>query len=711
MMLKRLLPPLLLLSSLAPITATAIVELAPLPEHNISTQLINQFIGEYHYKETKLDDQMSQEILEKYLEGLDPSKSFFTQQDIDQFNRYRHTLDDALKKGDMEPAFFIYQRFNQRRIERAEYALGQLNHTIDFTIDESLQLDRSEAPWAANEAALDEIWRKRVKNDVLNLMLAKKEPEAIDKTLRKRYQRIITHVDQTHAEDAYELFINAYLRAVEPHTSYFSPHTSENFKINMSLSLEGIGAVLGTEDEMTQIKRIIPGGPADLSDQLHTKDMITGVAQGKDGEMEDIVGWRLDDVVDLIRGPKDSVVRLQVLPKESGLDGPYKEIVLIRDKIKLEEQQAKSSIIELPESGQKIGVITIPTFYMDFEGYRRGDENYSSTTRDTQTLINELQQQKVDGLIIDLRNNGGGSLPEAVALTGLFIKKGPVVQIHNSQGLTKSEDDTDASIAYNGPLAVLVNRYSASASEIFAGAIKDYGRGIILGEPTFGKGTVQTLVDLSRYVRSDDLNLGQLKITMAQFFRVNGDSTQHRGVVPDIVFPTAEEDAEQGERALDNALPWASIKPAKFTPYRQTHLLLDDVKNRHQQRTAIDDGFQFLLAQAEQRHTMAEKKELSLVLEQRRIEREQLKTQQDKRINAFRLSQGLEPISNNDEEALTDEVEEHTDEGEDSTVKAMERIELNEAAAILSDLIQVEHGSLLTQNKNTVEKTPTAVTP
>lgn len=660
--------------------------LVPQPEHNVATVLITQFIDNYHYKESKLDDQQSSQILKTYLEGLDPNRSFFSQSDIDQFQHYHHNLDDALRKGDMGPAFLIYQRFNQRRLERANYALERLKQPFDFTIDESLVIDRSELPWAKGSDELDEIWRKRVKNDVLNLVLAKKDQAAIEKTLGKRYQRIITHVEQTNAEDTYESFMNAYLRSIEPHTSYFSPHTSENFKINMSLSLEGIGAVLRSNDEMTQVQKIIPGGPADLSDQLGAKDYITGVAQGEEGEMEDVVGWRLDDVVDLIRGPKGSIVRLQILPKESGLDGPYKEITLVRNKIKLEEQQAKSSIIELEGTPKrKIGVITIPTFYMDFDGYRRGDDDYRSTTRDTLALIEELQEQKVDGLVIDLRNNGGGSLPEAVSLTGLFIKKGPVVQIHDSEGRTKSNDDDDSSIAYNGPLAVLVNRYSASASEIFAGAIKDYGRGVIVGEPTYGKGTVQTLIDLDRYVREKDLKIGQLKLTMAQFFRVNGDSTQHRGVLPDIRFPTAEEDADQGERALENALPWASIEPTRYTPHQPQIQIAQQINLEHLQRVAKDPGFTFLLAQAEQRHMLKEKKHLSLLKDKRQAERDTLKQLQDDRINQFRLSQGLPALDTSEEITNDDDEPEH--DAEDSTVKAIELIELREAAYILGDII------------------------
>ncbi len=668
--------------------------LEPLPQHSVSTRIITQLINEYHYREIELDDQQSQEILKKYLTTLDPNRSFFTQQDIADFDRYQLTLDDALKSGDMSPAFTIFQRYNQRRIERAEYALARLPQGFDFTVDEVLELDRSESAWASDRAALDNIWRKRVKNDVLNLMLAKKEEEDIQQVLSKRYQRIKSHVAQTEAEDAYEYFINAYLRSIEPHTSYFSPRNSENFKINMSLSLEGIGAVLRLKDDLTMVQKIIPGGPADLSQKIHAKDYITGVAQGEEGEMEDVVGWRLDDVVDLIRGPKGSIVRLQLQPKTSGLDGPSKTIILTRNKIKLEEQQAKKSIIELPgDPAKKIGIITIPTFYMDFEGYRRGDDDYRSTTRDTLVLIKELQQQGIDGLIIDLRNNGGGSLPEAVSLTGLFIKKGPVVQIRDGDGKIKSDDDTDASIAYLGPLAVLVNRYRASASEIFAGAIQDYGRGVIVGEPTYGKGTVQTIVDLNRYVRSKELGLGQLKLTMAQFFRVNGDSTQYRGVVPDIQFPTAEKNTKQGERAYENALPWANMAPAKFTPYRQDELRLNSVTSQHQQRVAADRGFEFLLGQAEQRHTMEEKSSVTLLETQRKAERKSLKESQDQRINDFRISQGLAPLKDEDETLDDDDLSED----QESTFDAVKMIELHETAAILSDIIEMQQNNTLSK--------------
>ena len=522
----------------------------PLPEHRISASLITQFIERFHYKDTELNDEQSKTIFKEYLKTLDPNRSFLTAKDIRSFEKYRTTLDDSLNRGDLEPAFNLFRVFNEHRIERANYAIKLLDSKFDFSKDESYLFDRSEAAWAKDQAELNEIWRKRVKNDVLTLTLTHKTEKEIKKTLRKRYQRLITRSEQFTAEDAYEIFINTYLASVEPHTGYFSPRTSKNFDIDMSLSLEGIGAALQTEDEYTVVKRIITGGPADLAGQLHADDKIVGVAQGKKEEMEDVVGWRLSDVVEKIRGPKDSIVRLQVIPKDAGIDGAIKEITIVRNKVKLEEQQAKKSIIEIPNGmgKAKIGVITIPMFYMDFAAYAAGDKDFRSTTRDTQKLIDELVAEKVEGILIDLRNNGGGSLVEAVSLTGLFIKSGPVVQVRNKSGKIDLNEDEDPSIAYTGPLSVLVNRYSASASEIFAGAMQDYGRATIIGEPTYGKGTVQSIVDLNRYV-DEGVTLGKLKLTMAQFFRINGDSTQHRGVVPDIVFPTANQGKNQGEMA------------------------------------------------------------------------------------------------------------------------------------------------------------------
>lgn len=665
--------------------ATATNSLQPLPEHSFSAQIITQLIERFHYKKTRLDNEQSEEILEQYLKSLDPNRSFFTQEDIDSFGRYATTLDDALARGDLEPTFAIFRIYKQRRMERAKFALDHLKLPFNFDKNETYRFDRSEAPWAHNQEALDEIWRKRVKNDVLALLLTNKTDKESRKILSKRYERIITRSNQFKPEDAYEVFINTYLSTVGPHTGYFSPRSSENFNINMSLSLEGIGAALQTVDEHTVVQRIITGGPADLDGRLKTKDKIVGVAQGHDGEFEDVVGWRIDDVVSLIRGPKDSVVRLQVLPKESGVDGPSKIITIMRNKVKLEEQQAKKKIIEIPSGTikKRIGVITIPTFYMDFQAHSRGEEDYRSTTRDTRRLVDELIEEKVDGIIVDLRDNGGGSLSEAVSLTGLFIKDGPVVQIRGNDGKTKSNNDTDPGIVYTGPLAVLVNRFSASASEIFAGAIQDYGRGTIVGEPTFGKGTVQSVIDLNRYTQGNDVTLGRLKLTVAQFFRVNGDSTQHRGVIPDIVFPTAEDNANHGERALKNALAWASIKASDYKPFNRPIETIDDIKARHEQRIKSDSGFKYLLAQAEVRRSASDKKEVSLLRKNRKLEREALETEQNELLNRFRLSRGMKSVHKT---SLIDN-KDNDNEADDDITEEIELIEVRETASILVDLI------------------------
>lgn len=677
--------------------------LKPTTEHAVSTVLITKFIDQYHYKKTLLNDEQSAAILKEYIEALDPSRSFFTREDIQNFNQYKNALDDAILDGDLEPAFAIFHRFQQRRIERAKYALQRLEQEFDFTINETYMFDRSEAPWAKDQTELDELWRKRVKNDVLTLQLANKTDEELKKTLRKRYERLISISEQFKAEDIYELFTNAYLRTIEPHTAYFSPRTSENFKINMSLSLEGIGAALQSIDEYTVVQRIITGGPADLGGQLHADDRIVGVGQGEEDEIEDVVGWRLGDVVDLIRGPKDSIVRLEILPKESGLDGPTKLITITRNKIKLEEQQAKKSIIEIPDgdSNHRIGVVTIPTFYMDFDAYSRGDKDFRSTTRDTKVLIDELVAEGVSGIIIDLRNNGGGSLPEAVSLTGLFIESGPIVQIRNNRGEVTSNNDDDKSIAYNGPLAVLVNRYSASASEIFAGAIQDYGRGTVIGEPTFGKGTVQSVVDLNRFVRESQSKLGQLKLTMAQFFRVNGDSTQHRGVIPDFIFPTADVSDDQGERSLENALPWANIKAANFKYYDETEISLTSIEIAHQQRVQADSGFELLLAQAEVRREALDKTTVTLLKKQRKLEREAQELEQREHLNRFRVSLGFDPLK--EEETTNTDMDETSKEESDQVKDEIQKIELKEAAAILVDLIQQPHGEqdILTHQSST----------
>ncbi len=645
--------------------------------------IITQVIQRFHYKKAPLDDAFSERILKRYLDTLDPNHSLFLARDIERFRRWRHHLDDQLRMGRVDAAFEIFRTYRKRVNDRVAYALKLLDKGFDFSKDERFRVDRSESPWPKDRAAMDELWRKRVKNDYLNLRLADKPDAKIRETLRKRYQGLRRRINQFTAEDVFQSFINAYTLSLEPHTGYMSPSLSENFDISMRLSLEGIGAVLRAEDEYTLVQKVIKGGPASASGQLHGGDRIVGVAQGLDGPMEDVVGWRLQDVVDKIRGPKGSVVRLEILPK--GETAKRREITLVRNRIKLEEQAAKSYVIDkIPGlGGLKIGVVEVPAFYRDFAAEARGDKAFRSTTRDVRKLLARLHEQGVDGIIVDLRGNGGGSLSEATELTGLFIPQGPVVQVKDAFGKVDVERDPDPAEVYTGPLAVLVDRNSASASEIFAAAIQDYHRGIIIGEPTFGKGTVQTLVDLGRFVLGNDKDLGRLRLTMAQFFRIDGGSTQHRGVVPDILFPTASKSGDHGERALKNALPWSHITPAAYRP-EDLHPPLALLRKRSAERIARDQGFKMLMDRQRVLDELDETKEVSLNEAKRRAtSKHREKLLKDQR-NAFLRSQGIEPLPT-DGDRDSDAIDSKREEQEQ---KAIDRIEIREAARILADEIR-----------------------
>lgn len=660
-----------------------IEELQPQAEHRRATRLITHVISNYHYKNVVLDDKLSQVILDRYIDALDPIRSYFLKSDIDEFYRHGARVDDYLRSSSLDPLFAIFVRYRERLQERVKHAVSLLDEDFDFNVDESVNFDREDAPWPVDTAELDELWRKRVKNDVLSLRLAGKEPKEIGKTLRNRYTGLFRRTAQLASEDVFQTMINAYTTAIDPHTAYFSPRTSENFKIRMSLSLEGIGAVLQSDNEFTLVREVVAGGPADLSGKLHADDRIVGIGQDAEGPMVDVIGWRLDDVVDLIRGPKNSIVRLDILPKDAGLDGPTEVISITRNTIKLEEQAAKGSVLDVGEgeSAQKIGVIDVPTFYMDFEARSAGDRDYRSTTRDVRRIIKELERDGITGLIIDLRSNGGGSLSEATELTGLFIDRGPVVQVRDSQGRIQVERDTDRGTAWDGPLLVMVDRNSASASEIFAGAIKDYRRGLIVGEPTFGKGTVQNLVDLNRFDQSMEGKLGQLKATIAQFFRVNGGSTQHRGVLPDIVLPTVVSLQEHGERALDNALPWAAIEPARYRKVSFADDRLDSVRKHHEQRILTDPAFQAVLATEKAIKEAREKREVSLNEQARKLEYEKARRDQRKRENQIRLARGLEALPADPADDPEDKDDADRDEDEDKKFDVV----LIEAGHILRD--------------------------
>jgi carboxyl-terminal processing protease len=666
----------------AKVTEVAFSELQPNRQHRQSALIITKVVDRFHYRKLALDDALSATVFDRYLESLDPNKSFFTAGDVERFAGLRDALDDALRTARLEPAFDVFRLFRVRVNERVERALGMLDQqTFDFSRAETYQFDREDAPWAADQAALDDLWRRRIKNDLLSLEVAGKQADEARETLRKRYEGTARRVNQLTADDVFQTFINAYTLSIEPHTSYMSPRTSENFDISMRLSLQGIGAVLRSENEYTLVQNTVAGGPAERSGEIRAGDRIVGVAQGQDGAAEDVIGWRLQDVVELIRGPKGSVVRLTVLPKRAGPEGRTREVVLVRDEIKLEDQAAKSEIIEgLPGmEGTRIGVIEIPAFYRDFRAQSEGESDFRSTTRDVRRLLAKLEAEGADGIVIDLRGNGGGALTEATELTGLFIEQGAVVQVRDSGGQVDVERDPDPEQVYKGPLAVLVDRNSASASEIFAGAIQDYRRGIVIGEPTYGKGTVQTLVDLGRFVQGDE-DLGRLRLTMAQFFRINGGSTQHRGVVPDIVFPTASSAEDHGERSLENALPWARIDRVSYKELASVPL--DALRSEHTRRIARDPGFIYLIEQEQDLTALRERDTVSLALGERQQEwRERDQERLDRR-NRLRAHRGLEPLTENADDE--EEVAESDDDPE-----GISRIMTEESARILADYIRL----------------------
>ncbi len=660
-------------------------ELTPAKKHTDATKIITYIINGHHYRKKPLDDTLSSLMFDTYLESLDSNHSFFLNEDIQYFSKYRYKLDNALLKSNLDPAFDIFKTYRKRVKQRINYAISELNNKFDFEIDEDYMFDRRELTWVNNVEELNEIWRKRVKNDMLNLLLTGKEKTEIKETLKKRYQRIYISTFQLDANDIFQTFINAYTTSIEPHTSYFSPRTSENFDISMRLSLEGIGAVLRNENDYTLIQRIIPGGPADLSKKLHSKDKIIGVGQGESGDILDVIGWRLDDVVELIRGPKDTVLRLEIIPAKAVNEDISKIITLTRNKIKLEESASKSSIIDLPELDKKIGVIDIPTFYVDFAAQAKGDPDFRSTSQDVQKLITELNKEGVEGIIIDLRSNGGGSLSESLALTGLFIKEGPVVQVKSSSGKIDINNDPDPSLFYAGPLAVLVDRNSASASEIFAGAIQDYQRGIIIGEPTFGKGTVQNIVDINHFINNPEEDHGKLKTTVAQFFRISGGSNQMRGVIPDIIFPTAINIEDHGERSLDNALPWDQVEPARYIKVVASVNFYKKIQSLHEERVNSDRAFKLLLEQLALVKKGKDNKIISLQENKRKAERKKILDMKHELENELRIVQGLKPLPQRDDALEIDEFDE--EEGDDKDKP--HDILLQETARILYDLIVI----------------------
>ncbi|MEK9584817.1 MAG: carboxy terminal-processing peptidase [Halieaceae bacterium] len=670
--------------SVAPAWALA---LSPSSEQSDTLKELIDVIEDRHYASRRYDDGLSAQHFIAYLDALDPQRMFLDADDIGEFSQWRLELDNAGRRGDLSPAFSMFNRYHDKLKARLQQILTTLPGTLEgfnYDIDEYLVIDHSTMPWAPNQDELDDRWRKRLKNQALSLLLADKAAEEIPDTLTRRYQNQLSRLEQYNAQDVFQIYANSLAEQYDPHTNYFSPRRAENFDINMSLSFEGIGAMLQVEDEYAKVTRLIPAGPADKQGELKPSELIIGVGQGDSGPIEDVVGWRLDEVVDLIRGPRDTVVRLEVIPGKGKTD-QRRVIPIRRNEVKLEEQAAQKEVIEFTDDADqthRIGVIDIPAFYIDFEAYRNGDKNYRSTTRDVQKLIDELVAEGVEGLVIDLRDNGGGSLQEANQLTGLFIEYGPTVQIRSAESRVWRDGKRRKSRYYEGPLAVMINRLSASASEIFAGAIQDYGRGIIVGEQSFGKGTVQSLVALQE---------GQLKVTESKFYRISGESTQHRGVIPDIEYPSLFDPEQIGESALDNALAWDQIAPARFNRYNDYRPILPTLTDLHEKRAANDPDYLYL------------KDQVSLAKEARTItalplwQSGRLEMRDDQEQKALeietkrRVAKGLEPLAT----LKSDDTANDTTSSEDAGGGADSSGQEDSDAELIGDVLLMETGRIL----------------
>ena len=651
----------------------------------------------YAYRPRPLDATLSADVFKRYLESLDAGKMFFTAQDVAKFAPYKSSMGRAIKAGELDPAFAIFSLFKQRVGQRVDYARALLKQDIfDFSGNDRWYYDREDAPWAASDAEVEQLWKQSVRNDWLRLKLAGKKPDDIRKTLDKRYANLDKTLQQLDGTDAFQSFLNAYTASIDPHTDYFDPRSADRFNQSMSLSLEGIGAQLQKQDDVVVIRELIAGGPAASSGKFTPGDRIVGVGQGASGQMEDVIGWRIDDVVEKIKGPKGTQVRLDVIPAAMGMDGKPNRIVLTRARIRLEEQAAKSEILRLPAAGnapeRRIGVVKLPAFYQDFEGRRKNSDDYASATRDVARLLTEFKARGVDGVVMDLRNNGGGSLNEAIELTGLFIDKGPVVQVRESGGRVSVEGDRDAGVAWDGPLAVLTNRGSASASEIFAGAIQDYGRGLVIGETTFGKGTVQNLVDLDRWPGNEGKRYGQVKLTIAQFFLPDGSSTQNKGVVPDIAFPVMVDASEFGESTYDNALPWTRIAAVAHTQYGNFAPLLPKLQARHVARIAQDKEFQWFEEDVKEFRVEQAKKYVSLNEGERRADRDRQDAKRKSRQEQRKaLGLPLDPLAADaaDDGLQASERNVAKDAAREKAAEDAPDPLLRESAAILADAVQL----------------------
>ncbi len=658
----------------APAPAT-IATLAPTEQESYVARRVADIVAHEHYRRAPLDDHLSSLILDRYLDTVDGSRSYFLASDIAEFEKYRYQLDDAIKTGDVEPAFVIFRRYQQRSRERMAYAIELLNKKPDFDLDESFNFDREKEPWPANTAEMNELWRKRVKNDALSLIITGKQWPDVAETLRKRYEHVAKRMDQSKPDDVFEAFMNAFVLSLDPHSNYFSARNSDEYNIQMSLSYEGIGASLQSTDDYVTVMDVIAGGPAALSGKLSANDRITAVGEGKTGELTDVIGWRLDDVVTKIRGPGGSQVRLQVLPAGAAPGSVQKIVEFTRNRVSLESQASHKAMRTITRNGRdiKVGIITVPSFYQDYDACRAGAKDCRSTTRDVQRLIGEVRKDGADVIIMDLRANGGGFLPEAESLTGLFIDRGPVVQLRDTTGHIEVDDDPNPAVFYSGPMIVLVDRFSASASEIFAGAIQDYGRALIVGQQTYGKGTVQNAHPLNYTIFGRKPELGQLNVTIGKYYRITGESTQDRGVTPDITLPSLIDANEVGESTRDRALPWDHIEPAAFHVEGDLKPLAATLEKLHEARTAGSADFKYLHDDIAALDAMRSQKSLSLNIKTREAERKRVEAERLARENAWRASRDMKPAASL----------------EDIKDDATAGILLDEASQIAADLVVV----------------------
>ncbi|HPC46415.1 MAG TPA: carboxy terminal-processing peptidase [Deltaproteobacteria bacterium] len=670
-------------SSFASPDASAVVfgehSIRPLPEHGrVALEIIRDLKGN-HFRKVTIDDALSSKVLDRLLEDIDGSRIYFTASDMKEFESFRYRIDDTLLRGDVSIPFWIYNHYHQRLGERLKFALGLIEagvERLDLEKDEHFETDREKAAWPADDKELHDLWRKALKNEVITMMLEGKDARQIKDDLVKRFTNQVRRLDQTTSEDVFQVCMNSLTSCYDPHTSYFSPRSSENFSINMSLSLEGIGAMLTTENEHTKVVRLVPGGPAERSKLLKPNDRIVGVGQGDEGEIVDVVGWRLDDVVDLIRGPKNTPVRLKIIPASATNEHETRIVKIMRNTVRLEDQASSRDLVEIRRDGKtyRIGVIRVPTFYLDVKAMQNRQDNYKSSTRDVQRLLEELSGEGIHGVLVDLRDNGGGLLHEANTLTGLFIKTGPTVQVKSSDGYTETLYDRDPTVSYAGPMAVVVSRLSASASEILAGALQDYGRALVIGERSFGKGTVQTLLNLSR---------GQIKLTTSKFYRISGESTQHRGVLPDITYPGINDADKIGESALKDPLPWDKIDPVPHALYGEVTKYADRLRALHEERMRNDPDYAYVAAMNDYLKRARLKTRVSLRLSERIAEKERSESERLAIENRLRKAKGLDPVTRMaDLEPLNEK--------EDDTPRpkpASEDAHLVECANILVDLI------------------------